>query len=994
MQSLRIIVYLLAIFLPVLCKAQQPSYIQFSVNNGLPSNNVYYSIQDRKGYFWFATDKGVAKFNGYNFKIYTTNDGLSDNEVFDVFEDSKGRIWFSCYNGELCFYDNNKFYSRYNCSFLSKISRSNIGLKVLEDSKGTIYFVTQRSLVSIQEGNIVTESLTPDQTAYSTLFKSENGSVSSISYDTSKVYFNNLTTNSQISFLHNKSEAMPRINTKADIVGESVYYGFDKKVLGKEIGSKVYGAPIVFENLVQFVKKNGVNQLWIGTQKGLYLYNVLSKKIDKSIFKEASISSVNTDNENHIWVTTLDNGVYLLLNQDVDLYNQNNGLFYNYVANFSTIDSSKLLIGSYKYHFSVLSKNELVNYELPLSQGTGLIKRVQKDKQGNIYIVTAVSIVKLNKDFKIIKKYPTAVRDIYFTNDDSLLVARINGVSKIHLRDLDREESLDGYFAKKVRYKHPTNYFYNSSMENEVYCVGNKGIKLIKENALADFKTDSLFINNVTDVLKGQSGILFLSSDISGVLVNYQGVNYKINVSTGLPSNFATSLCIDNKMNVWVGTAKGISKIVSHISNKGLTFEIINYNKLNGLIDNSINDIIWHDNKIYAATNFGVCSFQENEMVKQIPRPVLNIEAVHLNDSIYNTENRKEYITEYNRNNIRIDYIAISSGSLDNIIYVYRMKGLEEVWNTTQNLQLQYPSLPPGKYVFEIKALNAQGGSSEVKSISIEITPAFYQTLWFKVVLALIVFFIIYLIAVYRIKVWRRNHELQQTLLESENKRLELERDEINMQMKLIELEQKALRLHMNPHFLFNAINAINGFYASGEAELGKRYITKLSQLLRMLLDYSTQKFITLKQETDLLHNYFLLNQLRFQNKFDYDIEISKELSAEIVAIPPMIIQPFVENALIHGLAPLKNKGVVKVKIEKHDSYLVCTIIDNGIGRKKSKELNTDKIHNSTGIKVTEERIKSNVDDTDYLIIEDILNDEGECVGTKVVFKINYQEMF
>lgn len=994
MYSLRIILSFLAFSVILLCRAQQPSYIQFSVNNGLPSNNVYYSIQDRNGYFWFATDKGVAKFNGYNFKVYTTNDGLSDNEIFDIYEDSKGRIWFSCYNGELCFYYKNKFYSRNNCSYLSKINRSNIGLKVLEDRKGTVYFITQRSLVSIEKDNVVSEILTPDQKAYATLFKNNEGSVFSISYDAAMVYINNVTTKAQISFSHNKGEAMPRVNTKADMIGDIVYYGFYKRIVGKDLKSTTFRLPGNFDHLVQFVKRSDEKHVWVGTQKGLHLFDVVANKIVRSIFNEASISSVNVDNEKHIWITTLDNGVYLLLNQDVDLYSQNNGLSFNYAANFFAIDSTRLLIGSRKYHYSVLTNKEVVNSELPLSQGTGLIRKVRKDRKGNVYIITAASVVKLNSKLEINDTYAIAIRDLHFVGDDSVYVARISGISKVDVNCFNREKNLDAYFSKNIKFKHPTNYFYDASLENRIYCIGNKGIKQIWNDRLMNFETDSLFINNVTDVLQDPRGILFLSSDINGVFVKYKGVDYIINIRSGLPSNFATGLTIDEKMNIWVGTAKGIAKITSIISDGSLKFEITNYNKLNGLIDNSINAIAWHGNRIYAATNFGVCSFKEDQLVKHIPRPVINIEAIQISDSVYDGEMNKEYMSKYNRNNIRIDYIAISSGSLDNIVYVYRMKGLEENWNTTQNLQLQYPSLPHGNYIFEIKALNARGDVSDVKSISIVITPAFYQTIWFRVLTALVIIVIFYLIIIYRIKVWRRNHELQQTLLESENKRLELERDEINMQMKLIELEQKALRLHMNPHFLFNAINAINGFYASGEAELGKRYITKLSQLLRMLLDYSAQKIISLKQETDLLHNYFLLNQLRFQNKFEYSIEIKSELNPDIVAIPPMIIQPFVENALIHGIAPLKTKGIIKVKVEKMDNYLVCTISDNGIGRKKSGELNGDKIHISTGIKVTEERIKSNVDDEQHLRIEDITNSEGICVGTKVVFKINYQEMF
>lgn len=111
MRSVKCIYLILVVFSCIGAQAQQPSYIHFNVNNGLPSNNVYYASQDKSGYFWFATDKGVVRFNGYSFNNYTTNEGLSDNEIFDIYQDSKDRIWFSCYNGEPSFYQDGTFYN-------------------------------------------------------------------------------------------------------------------------------------------------------------------------------------------------------------------------------------------------------------------------------------------------------------------------------------------------------------------------------------------------------------------------------------------------------------------------------------------------------------------------------------------------------------------------------------------------------------------------------------------------------------------------------------------------------------------------------------------------------------------------------------------------------------------------------------------------------------------------------------------------------------------
>ncbi len=993
MRSVKCIYLILVVFSCIGALAQQPSYIHFNVNNSLPSNNVYYASQDKSGYFWFATDKGVVRFNGYNFNNYTTNEGLSDNEIFDIYQDSKDRIWFSCYNGEPSFYKDGTFHNRSNSNLLAQSSHFNIGLKVMEDNKGNIYYLSQKA-IAVFKGNGEFDQKKQNETiAYSTLIKNEQNEVLSIKYDTSNVYISNLTSGHTESFSHQRKKVMPMINTKADIIGNTVYYGVHNKLVVKRSTSKVFEIATEFTDMIQFIRKESNTTLWIGTQNGLYLYDVVKNVIKKRIFSGHSISSVFTDNEMHTWITTLDDGIFLVLNQDVELLNASNSLSFNNSLNLMILDNQSLLIGSNNFRFAVLGNGAVSNINLPVSQGNGLIRSVRSDKFGNFYIVTAVEIIKLNNRFEMLKKYKTATRDLLFLNDDSLYIARINGVFKVKVSDLDKHANdLDAFFIRNIHLKHSANYFYKSESGN-LYCIGNKGIKKMNGKREPAIENDTLFKNNITSLVESGNGVLFVSSDINGIKAVYNGRNFYINNKSGLPSNFVTSLAFDSNNNLWAGTTNGLAKVEYTTVGGEIQFKITNYSTINGLIDNSINDVIFYKDKIWLATNFGVCSFKEKDLSKKSVAPAFRIESIIINDSIYGL-GTNTIVSPYNKNNFKIKYVGISSGSLNNIKYSYRMNGLDENWNTTSNTQLQYPSLPPGNYTFEIKALNRQGEASSTSYLYITIVPAFYQTIWFRLLVAIALLLLTSFIIIFRIRVRERNHLLKANLLRSENKQLEMEKEEINMQMKLMELEQKALRLHMNPHFLFNAINAINGFYASGEAELGKRYITKLSQLLRMLLDYSTQKIITLKQETDLLHNYFLLNQLRFQNKFDYSIEIGANLNPEIVAIPPMIIQPFVENALIHGIAPLKTKGMVKVNIEKSDNYLICTISDNGIGRKKSNELNADKIHKSTGIKVTEERIKASVDAEEYLSIEDITNAAGVCIGTKVIFKINYQEMF
>ncbi len=986
--------FVLVFLFPCFLFSQQPTYIQFTVNNGLPSNTVYYVAQDREGYFWFATDKGLARFNGYNFAIYTTNDGLNDNEIFDIYEDDQGRIWFACSNGNLSYYKEGHFFNKTNSKFLSSIKSPYIGLKVLEDKQNTIHFITQKSSIAIAKAANVKQNFLTDDIANSTLVKNKNNEVVALSYDRHNIFLNNLTTSKQISFSHNNKLLMPRLNTKADVIGDDIYFSSENKVVKKGLNSDEPQIIGTFKNMIQFIRKKSSNQLWIGTQNELFSFDLKLNQKEKELFSGSSISSVFTDNEDHLWVTTLNNGVFLLLNQNIELINKSNGLNFENSIYLKAIDSTKLFIGSSEFKGALLSNAKIENIELTKSRGTGVIRSVKTDDQNNYYILTPVSLVKLNKDLKLVNEYKTALRDIYFDKNDSLYIARSNGVSIIHVKDLDKNyKNLDLFFHNNIRFKHNTNYFYKSA-SSQLYCIGNEGVKTLFSTK--DLINDEKFKNNISDLVETKDNFLFISSSINGIKVVHNNRQFDINTSNGLPSNFITCLTLDDENVLWAGTTNGLAKINYKINNNKLELDINNYTTKDGLINNSINDIVFFKQKIWISTGNGICTFKKNHLHKTSKAPQLNITSVTFNDSIHESLNQL-YSSNYNKNNLKINFCGISSGSLNNLKYSYRMKGLEETWNTTTNLELQYPSLVPGNYIFEIKALNAMGISSPTRQIDIQIKPAFYQTLLFKIGLSAFIVIIIALIIANRIKVWRKNHELRENLLLSENKRLELAKEEINMQMKLIELEQKALRLHMNPHFLFNAINAINGFYASGEPDLGKKYITKLSQLLRMLLDFSGQKFISIQQEIDLLNNYFILNQLRFQNKFEYSITVDSNLNKASIAIPPMIIQPFVENALIHGIAPLKELGNIQVKIMKYNSNLLCEIRDNGIGRERSNKINEGRIHTSTGIKVTEERIKAHftsANNEPNLIIEDLFDDKNNCIGTLVRFELNLVELY
>jgi tetratricopeptide (TPR) repeat protein len=202
-------------------------------------------------------------------------------------------------------------------------------------------------------------------------------------------------------------------------------------------------------------------------------------------------------------------------------------------------------------------------------------------------------------------------------------------------------------------------------------------------------------------------------------------------------------------------------------------------------------------------------------------------------------------------------------------------------------------------------------------------------------------------------------------------------------------LALKSLRSQMNPHFIFNALNSLNHFVAQNDERTANKFLSEFSRLMRLVLENSQQDFIPLLKEEEIVSLYLKLEHYRFRDKFDYQITIDENINKEAISIPPMLIQPYIENAVWHGLRYKESKGHLALTISQENSILIVTIEDNGIGRKRSAELKTDnqKKHRSTGLKNIRERlgIINRIYRSDYKVfIEDLPAD----TGTKVILHL------
>ncbi len=271
--------------------------------------------------------------------------------------------------------------------------------------------------------------------------------------------------------------------------------------------------------------------------------------------------------------------------------------------------------------------------------------------------------------------------------------------------------------------------------------------------------------------------------------------------------------------------------------------------------------------------------------------------------------------------------------------------------------------------------LEAEKSEAEKKNLELELLNQRYNTRFQRLLFLLAFLLMAAAVAIFIVRV--------------KNKRLR-EKNRIS------ELENSALRLHMNPHFIFNAINTIQGFYAGSDVTKAKKFIHSFSHLLRMILDSSKEKYIPLSKETEMIRCYLDLTQLRYENKFEYFIETDPALVLDNISIPPMLVQPFVENAVLHGIAALEGHGKIIVRYTRKGNLLKCEIEDNGIGREASYKINMNRIHRSSGTSISEERIKIMTDSVKLqssFEICDLKDDSGKASGTLVKFLIPLIEL-
>jgi len=479
---------------------------------------------------------------------------------------------------------------------------------------------------------------------------------------------------------------------------------------------------------------------------------------------------------------------------------------------------------------------------------------------------------------------------------------------------------------------------------------------------------------HVTSALKSKSGDLFIGTINQGLYLKKSNGNVQnFTTDNGLANNNVYSLqkgILNDE--IWLSTNSGVSKM----NLKDFTFK--NYDLNDGLQGNEFNEKTsanLSDGRILFGGVNGFSYFYPSDINDDTTSCQLAIKSFSSLNKIYDT--KQDIFLNYNQNYINIEYVALDFNLSGNNRFMYQVNGLNEKWTDAGNRRFaSFAQLAPGAYTFRVKASNSDGVfSRNVATITFYIAKPFWTRWWFRITMTLFLAGIITAI-IY----WRVRNVISE------------EQEKLKISGMVGELELKALRAQMNPHFIFNSLNSIQDFVLNHQGTEAAKYLSKFARLVRMILDNSEYTFISISQKIEFLRLYIELESLRMDNGFEFHLSLDKSVNLED-QIPTMVIQPYVENAIWHGLQYKKSHRLLKLHLSMEDEDFVrCEIEDNGIGREAAMQIKKQKgkTHDSKAMKITDERIqilKKLYGFGPSVEIIDLV-DEGVARGTIVIVKL------
>jgi ligand-binding sensor domain-containing protein/two-component sensor histidine kinase len=924
--------------------AQQQEYSVYTTKDGLPSNYIYRVAEDDKGFLWVATDAGIARFDGKYFQVFTTENGLPDNEVLSVVKETNGQIWVNCFGQGPAYFDEvqNRFINAKDNPDLGKIAnKANLNIYTLPDG---VMFNSGSGSYVFKNKKLTAQGIIKDDKGgeYASFIK-DNPDGTEIWFGVSEKFKGNIYPGEIARVKGNKIlERIPlNINSGnrlrsakdegklyiADVNNSTIYIcSFQINPLRYQIDTLRTAEP--FTNILtegdEFYTLTNAGKINVWDKKTL--------KQQRTIGGDYLPNSYYKDSKGNIWVSTIDKGLVLYGKNKFRNIQMPDGFTNTNFLSIATKPDGTLLAGNYYGQILEIKGNErklhqvvdkVMSRQRKILIHNGNVYSFADEEMGINYQIPPVR----HPETKLVMGGKTAV--IY--NDSIIVIGTTGGFLKLNTK------------TNKVIIR--TTHIRVTSMvkadSGEIYFGSIDGLykfNVEKDTVEQILPQNPLLKERVTAVTVTPDGMLWAAMANKGIVVIKDNkVIQNITVEEGLISNFCLSVAPGKTNQIWVGTSKGISVVNYKHSDKKIKISIQNLSTKDGLTSNGINEMFYRNDTVYAATADGISVISADITIPEYNIPVYATQVmVNQRDTII----AAKYALEPDQKNIFIRFAAIElDGHFKNLQYTLDDN---DDWISLKenilNLQLTH-----GNHTLQVRAVDVNGRvSKKILKLEFNIRVPFWETIWFWLITGILIqIMMIYFINRYQKK--RKEEKLAKKIAG----------------VQTAALEQQAFTSLMNPHFIFNALNSIQHYINVQDRKNANRYLGNFASLIRKNFDAAHQSFIPLEEEIENIKIYLNLELMRFSDRFRFSIQIEENLDAEDWMIPTMILQPLLENALLHGIMPSTQPGEISIRFAQQEQDLWIVITDNGIGISNSRTLKNNGAHKSRGMELISKRIKA-----------------------------------
>jgi ligand-binding sensor domain-containing protein/two-component sensor histidine kinase len=923
---------LVLLLLSAAVKAQSDIFTHYTTDSRLPGTNVYDICQDQDHFMWFATEFGLSRFDGSAFRNFSVSEGLSGNEILKIYADKKNRIWTAPFNKTISFVLNGVVHNRENDTIVRNIKLKSDVQFMAENDAGDlivcesdkIHHISHRDEISLIDKGPENEPL-----HIYAVSKNRHGGFWLVSNSgLYQIKGRMLTKEESYQFYS------PHPSTIAISPSYFVFRSSHKNTTLVNLNSG-YTKKIPHQDL-EHVNYTIINDsmLSVNQNVGCKIYNLHSEQIIlmKHYLDGQPTTSVLVDKDGAYWIGTNNNGVFKFqagVTQEVLIKSQSTvAIDHIFKASQSFLagatDNTLLKINLEKQSATRCS-------QIPLKVGiVRLIYGEQLDNDKLLLINSSgITVAKSRTYIPIDSIFGLTPKAVLKEMESTYLIA----TNKHLLRfDVDKMKISDTLWRNRST---------NVLKSGDTLYIGTiNGLVVLKsgQNIASDFWPSKVLAGRITDIKKDMYGRIWISSYEYGIVcMDNSGQLTELNKKNGLSSDIIKAIVpYGNK--IFLATDKGVNVI----QKKGAVFHVKYYDSEDGLNSDFVNCIYPKDDStLLLGTNKGLSILHLSS--KEIPwicKVVL--ERITINSNAH--KKTEQSISILTNDKLQLDFSVVSLRHNKNIVIESLVEGIDSGWR-----QLSYPQLvanwkDPGDYHIKIRVRNKNGEQSDNLVLHVLVAARFWQTKGFYLLASLAAFGVVFT------GVWLYL-----------NNRAKKKTQQLEAEKKYAELENMAFRARMNPHFIFNCLSSIQQFVLEKNVKEANQFISDFSFLIRKSLEFTNKTTINLKEEIEYLSRYLSVEQMRLGEKMEYEVIVDQDLKQANPAIFSMLIQPFVENAIRHGIRHLKmQKGVVRLHFKsRSDSWFEVIIEDNGVGIQRADDLNKANLAKpeGQGLKIIYERI-------------------------------------